>query len=323
MNSRVVRATLPKWVEPMLAVLTDEPFSDRAWIFEPKLDGIRCLAFIQAGRVRLLSRNRKVLDDAYPEVVSALEALGHDAVLDGEIVALERGVSSFQRLQQRSGLRGSEAAASRVRVHYYVFDITHLDGRDLRPRPLIERKAVLRSLVPRSGPIRVTSVRRGAGEAAYEAACRRGLEGIIAKRAAAPYRGGRTGDWLKFKCINEQEFVVGGYTDPQGSRSGLGALLVGYHEKGALRFAGKVGTGFGARTLSELSARLRRLGRKTSPFSDYSRGHPSIHWVRPSLVVQLGFQEWTADGRLRQARFLGIREDKRAADVIRERPRTG
>jgi bifunctional non-homologous end joining protein LigD len=321
MRSRV--KPLPDWVEPMLAVLTDERFSDRGWIFEPKLDGIRCLAFVQAGSVRLLSRNRKVLDDAYPEIVATLTALGHDAVLDGEIVALDAGVSSFQRLQQRSGLRGSEAAASRVRVHYYVFDITHLDGRDLRPLPLIERRALVRSLVPRSGPVRVTPARRGAGEAAYEVACRRGLEGVIAKRAAAPYLGGRSGDWLKFKCINEQEFVVGGYTDPQGSRSGLGALLVGYHEKGALRFAGKVGTGFGARTLTELTARLARLRRATSPFSDYRRVSPSIHWVRPALVVQLGFQEWTADGRLRQARFLGIREDKRAADVIRERPRTG
>ncbi len=318
-----MKSPVVQWVEPMLAVLTAERFSDPAWIFEPKLDGIRCLAFVQAGRVRLLSRNRKALDDAYPEVVAALGELGHDAVLDGEIVALERGVSSFQRLQQRSGLRGSEARASRVRVHYYVFDITHLDGRDLRALPLVERKAVLRSLVPRSGPIRVTPVRRGAGEAAYEAACRRGLEGIIAKRAAAPYTGGRTGDWLKFKCINEQEFVVGGWTDPQGGRSGLGALLVGYHEKGALRFAGKVGTGFGEKMLTELATRLGRLARATSPFSDYSRDHPSIHWVKPSLVAQLGFQEWTADGRLRQARFLGLRDDKRAADVIRERPRTG
>ena len=317
------RPPLPEWVEPMLAVLTDERFSDPRWIFEPKLDGIRCLAFIQAGRVRLLSRNRKQLDGAYPEVAAALGTLGHDAVLDGEIVALERGVSSFQRLQQRSGLRGGDAAASRVRVHYYVFDVTHLDGRDLRELPLLERKALLRSLVPRTGPVRVTPSRRTAGESYYEAACRRGLEGVIAKRASAPYRGGRSDDWLKFKCISEQEFVVGGYTDPQGSRSGLGALLVGYHEQGALHFAGKVGTGFGARTLAQLSARLARLGRATSPFSDYRRRSPSIHWVRPALVVQLGFQEWTVDGRLRQARFLGIREDKRASDVIRERPRTG
>ena len=313
----------PAWVEPMLAVLTDERFSDPDWIFEPKLDGIRCLAFVRAGKVRLLSRNQKVLDDAYPEVSAALSALGRDGVLDGEIVALERGVSSFQRLQQRSGLRGRDATASPVRVHYYIFDVTHLDGRDVRGLPLMERKALVRSLVPRAGRLRVTPFRRAAGEAYYEAACRRGLEGVIAKRASARYVGGRSGDWLKFKCINEQEFVVGGYTDPQGSRSGLGALLVGYHEKGELRFAGKVGTGFGARLLQELSARLARLARSTSPFSDYRRASPAIHWVKPALVVQLGFQEWTADGRLRQARFLGIREDKRAADVIRERPRTG
>jgi len=312
---------LPEWVEPMLAVLTDARFSDKAWLFEPKLDGIRCLAFVEPGRVRLVSRNRKLLDGAYPEVVSALEGLSGRAVLDGEIVALDGGVSSFQRLQQRSGLRGSEALRSRVRVYYYVFDVTHLDGQDLRPLPLLERKAILRSLIPRRGPIRVTPFRRTAGEAAYQAACRRGLEGVIAKRSAAPYTGGRSRDWLKLKCLNEQEFVVGGFTDPAGSRSGLGALLVGYHDGGALRFAGKVGTGFDSRSLGELAARLGKLVRRTSPFSDYDRRTPSIHWVRPTMVVQLAFQEWTAGGRLRQARFLGVREDKAAADVIRERPR--
>jgi ATP-dependent DNA ligase len=167
----------------------------------------------------------------------------------------------------------------------------------------------------------VTPARRGAGEAYFADACRKGLEGIIAKRAASPYVAGRSDDWLKFKCVNEQELVVGGYTEPQGSRSGLGALLVGYYDKGALRFAGKVGTGFGREMLERLTARLGKLERPTSPFADYAGRLPSIHWVKPSVVVQLGFQEWTADGRLRQARFLGIREDKRAADVVRETPR--
>jgi DNA ligase D-like protein (predicted ligase) len=308
----------------MLAVLTAERFSDPAWIFEPKLDGIRCLAFVRGGTVRLVSRNRKVLNDAYPEVMSALAGLRRDVVLDGEIVALSAGVSSFQRLQQRSGLRGAEAAASRVRVHYYVFDLVHLDGRDVRPLPLLERKALLRTVVRPAGPVRLTPFRRTAGEACYAAACRRGLEGVIAKRAAARYTGGRSADWLKFKCVNEQEFVVGGYTDPQGGRTGLGALLVGYYDdQGALRFAGKVGTGFATDMLTRLAARLVRLGRATSPFADFRRASPATHWVRPAMVVQLGFQEWTTGGRLRQPRFLGVREDKRAADVIREVPRPG
>lgn len=307
----------------MLAVLTGERFSDPTWIFEPKLDGIRCLAFVRGGAVRLVSRNRKVLDDAYPEVAAALAGLGRDAVLDGEIVALSAGVSSFQRLQQRSGLRGADAAASRVRVHYYVFDLLHLDGRDVRPLPLLERKQLLRSVLRPAGPVRLTPFRRNSGEAYYRAACRRGLEGVIAKRAAARYTGGRSADWLKFKCVNEQEFVVGGYTDPQGSRTGLGALLVGYYDHGALRFAGKVGTGFRADVLTRLSARLVRLGRVTSPFEDYRRASPATHWVRPAMVVQLGFQEWTSGGRLRQPRFLGVREDKRAQDVVRETPRPG
>jgi DNA ligase D-like protein (predicted ligase) len=306
----------------MLAVLTSRRFSDPAWIFEPKLDGIRCLAFIRDGAVRLESRNRKPLDDAYPEVAAALSRLGRDMVLDGEIVALRAGISSFQRLQQRSGLRGAEAAASPVRVHYYVFDILDLDGRDLRALPLLERKRKLRSVLRSAGPLRLTPFRRTAGEAYYEAACRRGLEGVIAKRAAAPYASGRSDDWLKFKCVNEQEFVVGGYTDPQGSRTGLGALLVGYYDDaGELRFAGKVGTGFGTDLLARLSGRLSRLERATSPFSDYRRSSPTIHWVKPTVVVQLGFQEWTTGGRLRQARFLGVREDKRAQAVIRETPR--
>ena len=308
----------------MLAVLTSKRFSDPAWIFEPKLDGIRCLAFIRDGAVRLVSRNRKALDGAYPEVVAALAKLGRDAVLDGEIVALRSGVSSFQRLQQRSGLRGAQAAASPVRVHYYVFDMLNLDGRDLRPLPLLERKELLRSVLRPAGPVRLTPFRRKAGEAYYQAACRRGLEGVIAKRAAARYAGGRRDDWLKFKCVNEQELVVGGYTDPQGSRAGLGALLVGYYDDdGALRFAGKVGTGFGTEMLTRLSRRLARLERVTSPFADYRPASPAVHWVQPVVVVQLGFQEWTAGGRLRQARFLGVREDKRAQDVIRETPRAG
>jgi DNA ligase D-like protein (predicted ligase) len=307
----------------MLAVLTGERFSDPAWIFEPKLDGIRCLAFVQCGAARLVSRNRKVLDDAYPEVAGALAGLGRDAVLDGEIVALSAGVSSFQRLQQRSGLRGVDAAASRVRVHYYVFDLLHLDGRDLRPLPLLERKQLLRAVLRPAGPVRLTPFRRTSGEAYYRAACRRGLEGVIAKRAAARYTGGRSADWLKFKCVNEQEFVVGGYTDPQGSRTGLGALLVGYYDRGTLRFAGKVGTGFGTEMLTRLAARLVRLERVTSPFEDYRRDSPATHWVRPVMVVQLGFQEWTSGGRLRQPRFLGVREDKRAQDVVRETPRPG
>ena len=305
----------------MRAVLTSRRFSDPAWLFEPKLDGIRCLAFLQRSGVRLLSRNRKELRDAYPEIVSALERLGHDAILDGEVVALTRGVSSFQRLQQRSGLRGAQAAASPVRVHYYVFDIPYLDGRDLRPLPLVERRKILRSVLPAGGPLRITPARRTAGERYYSEACRKGLEGVIAKRADSRYTSGRSGDWLKFKCVNEQEFVVGGYTEPQGSRSGLGALLVGYYDGGKLQFAGKVGTGFDSAMLERLAARLGGLERATSPFAGYAGRAASIHWVRPSLVVQLGFQEWTDDGRLRQARFLGIREDKRAADVIRETPK--
>lgn len=324
------RTAQPDWIEPMLAVLTRDRFSDSKWIFEPKLDGVRCLAFVRRGRgrargrVQLLSRNRKSLDGAYPEVVEALATVEHDMVLDGEIVALSRGVSSFERLQQRLGKHDPAAArASGIRIHYYVFDILHLDGSDLRSAPLAERKRALKTSLKAAGPVRLTTHRRTAGEAYYDAACCRGLEGVIAKRLDAPYRGGRSDDWLKFKCVNEQEFVIGGWTKPEGSRTGFGALLVGYYEDGTLRYAGKVGTGFDAPTLTRLSAQLGKLERAASPFADFTRDRPFIHWAKPVLVAQLGFQEWTAKGRLRQPRFLGLRDDKPASRVVRERADTG
>ncbi|MEO8227887.1 MAG: non-homologous end-joining DNA ligase [Gemmatimonadota bacterium] len=322
------RTAQPVWIEPMLAVLTRDRFSDSKWIFEPKLDGVRCLAYVRRGRgrggarVRLLSRNRKPLDGAYPEVAEALATAEHDMVLDGEIVALSGGVSSFERLQQRLGKHDPVAArASGIRIHYYVFDILHLDGQDLRRAPFAERKRALKASLSEAGPVRLTPHRRTAGEAYYEAACRRGMEGVIAKRLDAPYRAGRSDDWLKFKCVNEQEFVIGGWTDPEGSRTGFGALLAGYYEDGVLRYAGKVGTGYDAATLDRLAARLRKLERKTSPFDDFARDRLFIHWAKPVLVAQLGFQEWTAKGLLRQPRFLGLRDDKAASAVIRERPR--
>ncbi len=304
----------------MLATLTADRFSDPRWVFEPKLDGIRCLAFVRRGEVRLLSRNRKELGGAYPEVVAALGAAGRDMILDGEVVALTKGVSSFQLLQQRSGLRGDQASRSRVRVHYYIFDLLHLDGRDLRGLPLTERRALLRDALEAGGPLRLTSQRKGAGEKYYADACRRGLEGVIAKRADARYSAGRSADWLKFKCVSGQEMVIGGWTDPQGSRTGFGALLVGYHDGDRLRYAGKVGTGYDDATLRSLSAKLERLKRAKSPFAD-APAMKSVHWVQPTLVAQVGFHEWTSGGLLRQPRFLGLRDDKRAATVVRERPR--
>jgi bifunctional non-homologous end joining protein LigD len=299
----------------MKAVLWDEPFSDPDWIFERKLDGVRCLAHRDGGGpVHLLSRTDHSMDGNYPELVEALTAERcRDFVVDGELVAFDsRGVTSFQRLQRR----GRE----RVAVFLYLFDVLRLEGRDVRDRPLRERKRELRRALGFHGRIRYTPHRNERGEEMFADACRRGLEGIIAKRADSPYRATRSSDWRKLKCHAEQELVIGGYTAPQGSRTDFGALLVGYWEQDRLRYAGKVGTGFDQALLHDLGERLRELERDDPPFADADPIPRGTHWVEPELVGQIGFTEWTRDGRLRHPRFLGLRDDKPAREVVRERP---
>jgi bifunctional non-homologous end joining protein LigD len=301
---------LPDTVEPMKAVLTDERFDDDAWIYERKLDGIRCIAIKADRRVRLLSRNDLSLNARFSHVAAALEDdPGTRFVLDGEVVALADGQTSFERLQQQ-GERP-------VEIFYYVFDLLHLAGQDVTALPLRARKSLLRHVVGWHGPLRLTQHRNGDGVAFYEEACRKKWEGLIAKRADAPYVHGRSRDWLKFKCSAEQELVIGGYTAPRGSRTDLGALLLGVYEDGRLRYAGKVGTGFTRATLQDLAARLAPLVRDSSPFVDRVR-EPHSTWVEPRLVAQVGFSEWTRDGRLRHPRFLGLRDDKAAEEVVRE-----
>jgi bifunctional non-homologous end joining protein LigD len=296
--------------EPMKAVLTEERFSDPGWIFERKLDGIRCIAIKADGRVRLLSRNHLSLNSRFPDVVAALEDdPAPDFVVDGEIVAFDGAQTSFARLQQR----GERPTA----VFLYVFDLLHLAGHDTTRLPLRERKALLRRALAFHGPVRLTPHRNTEGEALFAEACRKGWEGLIAKRADAPYTHGRSRDWLKFKCSAEQELVIGGYTAPKGSRTELGALLVGHYDNGKLRYAGKVGSGFTHATLRDLGARLAELRRDDPPFADAPRTAAAT-WVQPRLVAQVGFTEWTGDGRLRHPRFLGLRDDKAAEEVVRE-----
>jgi len=316
------RRVQPVWVEPMAATLTDERFSDPGWIFERKLDGVRVLAFRKGPRVRLYSRTRKPQDRAYPEIVDALAAQdADDLVVDGEVVAFEGKQTSFARLQGRLGLHDPDRARrTGIAVFLYLFDLVHLDGHDLSKVPLRARKSLLRRAVDFSDPLRFLTHRVRRGEDYYREACSKGWEGLIAKRGSATYQHRRSRDWLKFKCVAEQEFVIGGWTDPQGSRAGLGALLIGYHEDGALRYAGKVGTGFNQKTLRDLRDRLDALERDDAPF-DLGAGLPrQAHWVEPRLVAQIGFTEWTGDGRLRHPRYLGLREDKPPRDVVRERP---
>lgn len=302
----------PDWVDPMLATLTESYFSDPEWIFEPKLDGVRCLAFKKGKKVSLMSRNRLSLNDRYPEVVQAVSRLSvADAVLDGEVAVVSGGISKFQSLQ-RHLLEGGG------KLVYFVFDAPHLAGYDVKGLPMVVRKELLGRVVAPSETVELVTHRVGSGEAFLQQACEKGWEGLIAKRADAPYITGRSKAWLKFKCSKEQEFVVGGFTDPQGARVGFGALLVGYYAGRELCYAGKVGTGYDTPLLLALTEQLRPLEREEPPFAGKPPVRKAVHWVEPKLVVQVGFSEWTRDGRLRHPRFLGMRDDKAPRKVVRE-----
>lgn len=317
------RRSMPEWVPPMLATLVEHPFSDPSWVYETKLDGQRSLLFKRGSSVRLMTRNRKDRTSHYPDLEQAARhaTVRADLIADGEIVAFEGDRTSFSRLQERmQNPRPSTAQVAALPVSYYLFDLLWLEEYDLTSLPLTSRKNVLHEAVAFGDPLRYSDHLEEDGELAFRAACERGWEGLIAKRAASPYTPGRSRDWLKFKCVLEQEFVVVGWTDPQGSRSGVGALIVGYHEGGELRFAGKVGTGFSHQELARLSGLLAPLERPTPPVAE-TKGLPKkgVHWVQPKLVAQVAFSEWTPDGKLRHPRYLGLRDDKDPRDVVRER----
>ena len=314
-----VRGKLPKQQAPQLAELVDDAPSGDVWISEVKFDGYRVLAFVAAGAVRLVTRNGHDWTAKLPALAAHIAALGiTDALLDGEMVALDaQGVSSFGRLQD---------ALSRQRddgLTYYVFDLLHLDGWDLRRCRLLDRKAALRALPGWTGQVRYSDHLEGRATALHRQACDRHLEGIICKRGDAPYRAGRGRDWRKVKCQGREEFVVVGWTAPSGSRTGLGALHVGFHdEDGTLRYAGAVGTGFSERELKSLREQLdalaaeRPAGLETGP-EPIDR---HVHWVRPELVAEVQYLNWTESGRLRHAAYLGLRLDKPAEQVVRPPP---
>ncbi|WP_314173307.1 non-homologous end-joining DNA ligase [Streptomyces winkii] len=307
---------------PMLATLSDRrDFQGGRWIFERKLDGVRVLAVRESGRTRLLSRTGKPLNNTYPEIADALEEQDcSDFTVDGEVVAFAAGRTDFARLQQRMQLTDPrQARASGVAVTFYLFDLLRLDGQDVRALPLRTRKSLLRGALRFHGPLRFTTHRNQGGQHLLDEACRRGWEGLIAKVADGRYVTRRSPDWLKLKCAEGQEFVVGGFTEPAGSRVGFGALLLGYYERGRLRYAGKAGTGYNQATLLDLRRRLDELAVPRSPFADPVR-EKGAHWASPELVAEIAFTEWTRDGRLRHPRFLGLRADKKPSDVVRERP---
>ena len=308
-----------RWGEPMLATLHDRVFSNQEWVYEPKFDGMRVLCAGEPGEARLWSRNQKPLEATYPELVTALaEHARGGFVADGEAVAFEGDRTSFERLQARINLTDDRSIrASGVTVYYYLFDLLSHEGHDIRARPLRERKQLLSDTFTFTDPLRLSPHRDAEGERFHREACERGWEGLIAKRSDGRYRHGRSSAWLKLKCVHEQEFVVGGFTDPTGSRTGFGALLLGYYEGARLRYAGKVGTGYDERTLRELRDRLGSVEQRESPFAERVR-EKGAHWVRPEVVVEVGFTEWTNDGKLRHPCYTGTRADKDPGDVGRE-----
>jgi bifunctional non-homologous end joining protein LigD len=303
--------------EPMLAQADPPgasgakgPLTARAgdWLLEPKLDGLRCLAVRNGRDVGLFSRNELSFNDRFPGIVSAVRALpATNVVLDGELVGMIDRRPDFGALQHGSA----------PEIEYWVFDMPWLLGQDLRHLPVEERKGLLRKAVPDEGPIRVVPTLDGEPSELFAAACQQGWEGLVAKRAGSLYRGGRSPDWRKLKCECRQEMVIGGFTEPQGSRDSFGALLLGYWEGGNLVYAGKVGTGFSRASLHELYETLSGLERPTSPFAA-GAVERRARWVEPTLVAEVVFSNWTRDGRLRHPSFVRLRPDKASRDVARE-----
>lgn len=310
-------STLPKRLQPMLATLTDAPFDDPGWVFEDKYDGFRMIAEIKNGKVALYSRNGKIISRSYIEVAKALEGVDADAVIDGELVAIGKdGVSHFQLLQN--------ALRHEAKLLYCAFDLTFENGEDLRKRPLLERKKRLKAILPRDKLIAFSRHREASGTKFFAEAERKGLEGIMAKRADSHYASGsRTADWLKIKTAKRQEVVIAGFTAPRRTRPFFGALVLAVRENDAWRYIGHVGTGFSHQTLEELHGKLVKSKVTKSPFPAKVKDEAVTTWVRPSQVAEIKFAEWTSKGELRQPVYLGLRTDKPAKDVVREceRPR--
>lgn len=324
-RTRLRPTPMPRSIDPMLATLSRGGIGASGpgpgeWVYERKYDGQRVVAYCDGADVRLRSRTDKPADGAYPEIVDALHERVHsDCILDGEVVAFDGDRPSFSRLQGRMGQHDPVLSRrSDIPVTYYVFDLLHLDGIDVTGLGLRRRKSLLRHALTPGGPLRV-STHRLDGASLFDEMCAKGWEGVIAKRADSTYQLRRSTAWLKLKCEAGQELVIGGFTAPKGSRTDFGAILVGYHEGDRLVYAGKVGTGFDAATLRSLGERLRSIEVAERPFA----AHPmlprrDVRWVRPELVCQVGFGEWTNDGQLRHPRFQGLRDDKPAQDVVRE-----
>lgn len=309
------RGAAPDAIRPQLATLVEEAPAGEGWLHEMKLDGYRILARVRRRAARLWTRTGQDWTGRFPEAARAIAGLGaEDAWIDGELaVLMPDGTTSFAAMQNAGDLPAG------ARLVYFGFDLLHWNGRDLRGLPLEARKRALEAVLPASETLRFSQHVLGDGARFFAEACRMGLEGVVSKRRDAPYREGRSRDWLKVKCVREQEVVIGGFTEPKGAREAIGALLVGvYDDSGALRYAGKVGAGLSAGLARDLRRRLGAIVRRGRPFADAS-GIPRATYVEPRLVAQVRFTEWTRDGRMRHPAFVGLREDKEAADVTREK----
>ncbi len=308
---------MPATITPMLATLVDEPFSDPEWIFETKWDGFRSVCFVRNGKVRFVSRNQIEMTPQYPELKDlAGDIDAKEAILDGEIVALdEHGMPKFQLLQPRVGRKsGLDALRGKGQIVYFVFDLLYLDGLDLMNCSVVERKAQLAAIVRPSRIIKVSEHIAGEGQAFFREIAKFHLEGMIAKRAASKYVQKRSTDWLKIKTIMRSEVVVGGYTEPRGTRSFFGSLVCGLYRGDELHYVAHIGGGFNERTLASSYKSMEPLETNRNPFTVVPKTNEPVQWIKPKLVAEVKFSEWTADLRLRHPVFVGWREDKKAQD---------
>ncbi len=307
MTTKRLLTTIPFRVSPMLATLVGEPFARPNWVFEEKYDGVRILAYKEGSRVMLVSRNGIDRTARYREIAAAVKELSAKSLLlDGEVVVFDvKGISRFQLLQQGNG-----------RPHYALFDCLYLNGKDLRTQALCLRRAALERSVTRADVLRLSARLAADGLKAFQIASQRGLEGIVGKNLGSPYIQKRSTEWLKVKVHKQEEFVVGGYTEPSGSRQHFGALLLGIYSGNQLQYAGKLGTGFDEKTLALLHRKFRNLIRSRSPFASDVHER-AVTFLSPQLIVQVSFTEWTKDGKLRHPVYLGLRDDKNPKQVVR------
>lgn len=312
---KIKKSKMPSWISPMLAKLIDKPFDSPDWLFEIKWDGFRILSFVDKSNVRLLTRNQNLYNNVYPIVVEALQALKTEAIFDGEVVAIDKhNKVNFQLLANYQN-------NSDVLLCYYIFDILYYKGRDLRDLPLIERKEILKGILAKadSDVLRFSDHVENDGIKLFKQAEKKGLEGIIGKDKNSTYVSRRTSDWVKIKTSLRQEAVIGGFTQPKGSRSHFGALLLGiYNPKKELEYIGHVGGGFDTKSLANVYAKLKPLIQKKCPFKTCPKGNDVITWVKPKLLCEVSFAEWTTDRKIRQPIFHGLRADKKSTEVKME-----